>query len=164
MAGVIGWSAYSDFDIRTSGIVERNDGVSEETAELIEEGHLWARDAQTTAWFGLDAKATLTDRVQLALRTIFDPASIPDSALSPNNWDANKVHLAGGVAANLSERFMVAIAYSHQFIAERTVTNSAFSVSVDSSVEVEDRYSYPSTNGTYTGALDRVAVTLSSGF
>ena len=164
MAGVIGWSAFTDFDIRTSGIVEHNEGVSEETAELIESAHLWARDAQTTAWFGFDAKTSLTDRVQVALRTIFDPASIPDSALSPNNWDADKLHVAGGVAANLNERFMVAIAYSHQFIAERTITNSAFSVSVDSSVEVEDRYNYPSTNGTYSGTLDRVAVTLSSGF
>jgi len=164
MAGLIGWSVYSDFDIQTSGLLEKNDTIPAETAELLEEGHLWARDAQSRAWFGLDTKARFAKRYQVALRAIYDPTAIPDSAVSPNNWDADKLHLGGGLAAQVGEGLTVALAYSHQFIASRMIMDSAFSVSVDPDAQPQGRYNYPSANGQYTGTVDRVALTLSSGF
>jgi len=91
-------------------------------------------------------------------RVLYDMAAVPDAALSMNNYDANTVMLSGLLAARPARFLELGVSYTHQFIGTRTVTDSAFEMTLDTATRKEDRYFYPSANGTYSGSVNRLGV------
>jgi long-subunit fatty acid transport protein len=161
MGGWVNWSVYDDFTVEISGIEEKNPDVNPEAAELVSKHQLWARDAQDSIWGALDIKGTLAQGwVTVGGRALFDRASIPDHAVSPNNFDANSVTVSGMAALHiLPVDLDLYVSYSEAFLQERTVTNSAYSVSLGDD-RAEERWYYPHANGSYSAWTRRVALGL----
>lgn len=166
MGAWVRWSEYDDFDIAISN-VKGSDAFDTETTEvgkeLIENPRPWARANQDSFWLAFDAKVTVAEKWTFGARYWFDQAAIPDYALSTNNWDANEHIISALVAYRPLRFFDVGLSYSHHFVEERTVTNSRFYQTVEGEAP-EARWNYPQMNGTYTGAIDRVAIVLRGNF
>jgi hypothetical protein len=68
------------------------------------------------------------------------------------------------------EKIGIGASFGHYFLADRVVTDSAYSVGLaqaDPDAEdyyagspERDRYFYPSANGTYTGTINRIGIVL----
>ena len=169
MGAYIHWSDFSDYAISTDvdpNTVDLDDeSAREATAATVSQNRLWARDAQNTFWVGLDVKRRIAnDNLLLGGRVIYDRAAIPDTALAANNIDADTVILGGLGAINLTRGLDLGISYSHYFIAKRTTTTSAFATTLDAENATEDRYFYPTANGTYQVGISRLAVNLTGHF
>ncbi|NOY27842.1 MAG: hypothetical protein GXP62_18415 [Oligoflexia bacterium] len=158
MGGLVFWHVFSDYRIQISEIGDRNPDLPQSTVDLVQTDQLWARDNQDSYWLGVDAKGTIHQRLTLGGRLLYDKAAAPDSALLANNYDANTVILGGLVAGNVLPWLELGLSWSHYFLATRTVTDSAFSMSVDPALRPETRYNYPHGNGTYSGAVDRLGI------
>ncbi|MFZ5480051.1 MAG: OmpP1/FadL family transporter [Myxococcota bacterium] len=153
MGGWVGWSAYTDFDIR----VTDSDLEDPEGREMVEQSRLWARENVDSGWAGLDAKGSLGERWTVGGRLVYDGAAVPDAALSTNNYDANAILLSGLVAVKPVRKLELGVSWTHQFLADRVVTESAFGQTVEGERN-EDRWNYPHMNGTYGGRIDRIGV------
>lgn len=166
MGAWVRWSEYDDFDIdinNAEGTDHDGTELTDLSRELIETPRPWARANEDSFWVALDAKATVAQKWTFGARYWFDKAAVPDKALSTNNWDADE-HIVSALVAYRPLRFLdVGLSYTHHFVADRTVTTSGFFQTVEGEAP-EARYNYPHMNGTYTGAIDRVALVLRGNF
>lgn len=168
MGGYVMWNVFKDYEIVTTVSPDALDvedpTVAEDTAGLLSQNRLWARDAKNSGWVGADAKFKLNTFLSGGLRVIYDRRAIPTEALSLNNNDASAI--IPGVLLQVSPipQLGLGLSYSRQFLATRTVTNSVYGVTIDDANAKEDRYFYPSANGTYKGSIDRLGITLRGQF
>ncbi len=160
MGGWVNWSVYSDLLIEISGM-EENEGLDPDAARLVNKQQLWARDSQDSIWGALDVKGTLAQGwLTLGARALVDRAAVPDHALSPNNYDANSLSLSGMAALNILPLDLdLVLSYGQTFMAQRTVTDSAFGLTLGTDRN-EERWYYPHSNGTYTGWVRRAALAI----
>lgn len=158
MGGWVNWSVYDDFEIRITGI-EDNPGVDPDAAQLVNKEQAWARDARDSVWGALDAKATLLDGwLTVGGRALFDRAAVPDAAVSPNNYDANSVTVSGMAALHiLPVKLDVVLSYGQGFMADRTITDSGYAVTLGAD-RLPERWYYPHANGHYSGWTRRAGV------
>jgi hypothetical protein len=167
--GWVHWSVFKDYTIKISGIEDKNDLPKEETADLVNQERLWARDNHDSLWGAIDAKYNI-GMMTFGAWILYDQAAVPDEAVSTNNWDADTVMLTGllaitpfRIAAERPKYVTVGFSYSHYFIATRTIKNSAFGMTIEEEPK-EDRFFYPHANGTYSGAVDRLGIQLQAAF
>lgn len=166
MGGYVFWSQFTDYEITTyvdpqvfiQGTPPLNATVAQNASDLVSQDLLWARDNQDTYWLALDGKLNLPGPLRAGARVTYDHHAIPTSALSANNIDFDA--LITGVMAEVraTKKLGVGLSYSHQFWFDREVTDSAFRVSLDPDVASPGRYFYPSANGSYSGAVDRLGL------
>lgn len=162
MGGWVGWSTFQDFDIQISGVSELNQFEDEaqatQTASLVEQNRKWARDAHDSFFAGLDIKGKAGERWILGARALYDASAIPNHALSTNNYDANTWFFTGLVAFKPIPKLSFGLSMSQAMVQTRTVTDSAFAVTLDDDARVEDRYFYPQMNGTYSANIQRLGI------
>lgn len=182
MGGWVGWSAFTDYDIGIDvGAEEFQDEVCAdadgnalecteiqtntiaETADLVTQDRQWARDNRDTFWLGADAKVRVHRFVTLGARAIYDRSAIPSSALSTNNFDANTLNLGALVVVSPLDTLDIGLSYGRQILATRTVTDSAFDVTLGDDAK-PDRYFYPSANGTYAAGINRFGISVQGRF
>jgi long-subunit fatty acid transport protein len=160
------WSAFTDYEIHTEIGADQvqvdDEAIAEETADLLSQDRLWARDNQDTYWLGVDAKARLMKKLTGGARVIYDHHAIPDSALSANNVDNDEVIVGLMTEVAPIDQLGIGLSFAHHFLMERTTTTSAFGLSLDD--RKADRYFYPSANGTYGGAINRLGLTVRGRF
>jgi long-subunit fatty acid transport protein len=165
MGGWVGWSAFSEYglntDVKAEDISEEalNEASAETAAGLASQNRTWARDNENTFWLGLDGKVKPLPILTTGARVIYDKSAIPDRVLSTNNFDSNAVIAGINTAVGIG-LVQVGLSYEHTFLASRTVTNSAFGVTLDPDTRKADRYYYPSANGTYAASIDRLGITI----
>jgi len=162
MGAAVFWSAYRDLEITTSVSPDEFDVPrinAQEAAKLATQDRLWARDGRDTFWVGLDAKGAISDLITVGGRVTYDRAAIQTQAVSANNYDASGVILAGLLDVTPAAPVSLSLSFAHTVLAPRTVTDSPFGVSVEQDA-FAPRYSYPSNNGTYTGSIDRLALSV----
>lgn len=178
MGGWVGWKAFTDYDIETRVSQDQfedaicgddgcNDSEAErahETSTLVSQNRQWARDNRNTFWVGADGKVELNRFLMVGGRVIFDRSAIPNSALSTNNYDADTVNLGGLVFFSPLEQLGIGLSLGHQFLASRTVTDSAYAITMARNDQKADRYFYPTANGTYSGSITRVGVSIRGRF
>lgn len=164
MGGWVGWSKFTDYAIETSNVVSQNTEVSEDTAKLLEQHRSWARDNNDTFWLGLDGKVDVHDLVLVGARALFDHHAVPDSALSPNNYDADDLQTGVLVALRPIPELEIGLSYNHHFVFARTVHDSLFGVTLNPDERNEDRYFWPSETGTTTGSIDRFGLSVRGTF
>lgn len=159
MGGWVGWSQYKDFNIQIWDAE-----VDEEKAKpMVEQTRLWARDNIDTGWVGLDAKGTVGWRWTFGGRVLYDISAIPTNALSTNNWDGDSVDLVVLTAFKPIKPLEIGLSYEHDFIANRTVTDSVYGMTIEGTPK-EDRYFYAHGNGEYSGSIDRLGISVRSQF
>ncbi len=158
MGGWVGWSAFKDYEIVISGVETYNELPKEETADLINQRRLWARDNQDSAWGGVDVKGEVGP-ILLGARLVYDLSAVPEQAMSPNNYDSSETVLSGVAAFKVAGPLSLGLSYTHHFVATREVDQSGFSMSVGDE-RAEDRWFYPHGNGTYSASIDRIGVSL----
>lgn len=168
MGSYVRWSQFTDYEITTEIAADQVDvddpEIAQETADLVSQDRLWARDNRDTFWIGLDAKAKVHPLLTVGGRVIYDRSAIPDSAVSANNYDANTVMLTGLAMVQPVEQIGVGLSFGHYFLADRTITNSASAVTIDADAALPDRYFYPSSNGTYSGSINRLGLVVHGAF
>ena len=106
----------------------------------------------------IDPEAWLREQVHPAA------AINPDSALSTNNYYANTVALSALAAVGPLGPITIGVSGEQQFLATRTVTDSAFGLRLDPEQRNQDRYYFPSSNGTYSGGITRLGVSVQGSF
>jgi len=111
-----------------------------------------------SVWVGLDTRFQVNDQVLLGARVVRDAAAVPDEALLGNNYDANSVDVSGLVAFSPLNWLDLGVSGSHAFLATRTVSDSAFGMTLDEAGAKEDRWFYPHGKGTYAGSINRLGV------
>lgn len=164
MGAYVFWSQYRDFDITVSGVEDRNELANPNTAGMVNQHRLWARDNVDAWWIGSDVKARVHDRVLVGGRFVFDHHAVPDVALSPNNVDHDALALTPMVSVDAHDNIRLTLSYGHTFFTTRTLTTSGFGVTLDEASRKDDRYFYPTMNGTYAGSIDRVALVVHGRF
>lgn len=178
MGAYVMWSAFTDFDIITEvgadQIPVEDPALAAETADLVSQHRLWARDNKDSFWLGVDGKLQLHKFVTGGLRVLYDHHAVPSSAVSINNLDNDTVALTGMAMVSPISKLGIGLSFGHYFLASRTITDSAFAVSLeDANPNGEtyyaanpdvDRYFYPESNGTYAGGINRLGITLKGNF
>lgn len=173
MGSYVMWSAFTDYDITTNispdAVTEATDYTDplgntttaeqnrQATAELLTQNRKWARDNQDTFWVGLDAKARVS-KFTVGGRLMYDHHAIPDSAVSANNIDNDEVIVGLLGEVNPIDKIGIGLSFAHHFLAEREIKDSAFGMTTDAENAKEDRYYYPSANGTYSGSINRIGI------
>jgi hypothetical protein len=87
--------------------------------------------------------------------------------LSTNNLDALTISSSLALFGHpLEDRnaLDIGLSFSHYMWMDREVTNSKFSLAVDPDERNADRYFYPSSNGTYGGSVNRLALSVRGQF
>lgn len=168
MGAYVFWSAFSDYEVSTSVsnavfTQASNALAAQEAALLASQERLWARDHSNTFWIGLDGKAKVAGPLAVGARVIYDQGAVADQSVSANNYDADSVTLGGLVDVTPVKPVSFSLSFSHQFLADRIVTDSPFAVGVDPDA-FEGRYFYPSANGTYTGSISRLGLSVRGRF
>jgi len=168
MGGWVGWGVFTDYNIQTNvqpeDITEAlSDEGAEISADLLTQTRQWARDTRNSGWVAIDGKFQANPVFLFGGRVLYDHAAIPDSALSTNNYDANTVAVSGLAAAGLGP-ITVGLSAEQQFLATRTVTDSAYGLTLDPAERNEDRYFFPSSNGTYSGGITRLGISVQGAF
>lgn len=158
MGGVVFWGAHDLYEIAITGIAEAQPNLPKDTVELIERPQSWARDNHSSGWVALDVRGTVKERLLLGARLLHDRAAVPDSALLVNNYDANDTVLSGLLAGRPARRIELGLSWSHHFLAERVVSDSAFSMAVEPQQRPEEPYNWPHGNGSYRGRIDRIGL------
>ena len=164
MGGWTGWSALDGFDIVMRDTAKLNDLDNPETTALIEKDRFWARDNENSTWFALDTKTYVGERWTLGARALHDRAAVPDSTMSPNNYDANTTTLTGLVAVSIIDQLEIGVRATHYMVATRVVTDSAYGVTLDEANAKAPAYFYPQMNGTYDSSISRFGLTLRGSF
>lgn len=160
MGGLVFWSAHDLYEIGVSGVGEAQPELPEETVALVERPQSWARDNRTSGWLALDGKGTIGERLRLGGRVAWDKAAVPDEVLLANNYDADALILSGLLAVRPARQMELGLSASHHFLATRTVTDSAFSMSVDPALRPAEADNWPHGNGTYRGRIDRLGISV----
>ncbi|HNH47807.1 MAG TPA: hypothetical protein PKY30_12250, partial [Myxococcota bacterium] len=138
------------------GVDTYNELSKPETADLVNQTRLWARENHDSGWGAIDVKGRLS-WVTLGGRVLYDLAAVPDKAMSLNNYDANELILTGLVAGNPWKPLTIGISGSYHVVATREVSTSGFGVTLGEERN-EDRWFYPHANGTYSGSIFRLGV------
>lgn len=159
VAGWVGWSVFEDY------IIDIHDPGSDNASanDLLTQSRLWARDNQDSYWFGASGHGTFAKRLTLGGKILYDKSAIPDESLSPNNYDADAILVSGLLSFKPIDAVTVGVSYTHHFLATREITTSKFGMSLpkpDLSDSETDRYYYPNANGTYSGGINRVGISL----
>lgn len=162
MGGWVGWHAFEDYLIEIENVEELNELDNPETADLVNQTKVWARDGQDAAWFALDAKMDPIDVLTIGTRITRDGSAIPDHALSQNNYDAASIRLSGLVAVRPVPQLEIGASITGYFLQDRLVEDSSFSLLV--SEETEDRWAYPHANGLYQSATTRFGLSVRGHF
>ncbi|HTM21467.1 MAG TPA: outer membrane protein transport protein, partial [Kofleriaceae bacterium] len=132
--------------------------VQEATSEDVRDT-LVARGYHDRHSLGLRAShAFLEGRGLGALRARWEPNSIPESTLAPNNLDFDKVELGAALRFWISRRAAVLGQYSHYLLRGRTVDQSLHQPLAEREL---DAFNHPSPTGDYSAAADYVAFVLS---
>lgn len=164
MAGFVWWSRYQDFDITVENVEDLNDLDNENSADLVNQHRLWARANENALWAGIDGKVLIGKGGTLGGRVTYDQAAVPDEALSPNNYDAD-AWMVGLMGAYAPVRpIEIGVSITHHFLTTRVIDNSAFLVTLDEASRPEDRWFYPQMNGTYSGVIDRIGLSVRGTF
>lgn len=183
MGGWVGWSAFTDYDITTRVEASQfedelcdkdGDGIADEcndlqkqnaekTAGLVSQDRQWARDNKDSFWVGVDAKVKAHRFLTVGGRVLYDHTAIPSPALSTNNYDAPAVTLGAVAVFTPLEQLGISLSFGRQFLATRTVEDSAFAVTLADNPK-PDRYFYPSANGTYSAGINRVGIAVTGKF
>jgi long-subunit fatty acid transport protein len=166
MGSYVFWSTFTDYDINTyvdpqtfiQGTPPLNEVAAQNASDLVSQDLQWARDTQNTFWVGLDGKVNLPGPLRAGARVMYDRHAIPDSAVSANNIDFDSVIVGLMGEVKPIKKLGIGVSYSHHFLMDRVITNSAFAVSLDPAVASPGRYFYPASNGTYSGSIDRLAL------
>ncbi len=169
MGAWVGWKVFTDYEITTNVDAEQVTNAltpqdAEDTADLLTQDRLWARDARNTFWVGLDGKVRVHDMLTVGARTTFDRAAIPDQVVSANNIDFNTLILAGMALFEPVKQFGIGLSLSRHVLFTRTINNSAYAVTLEDEARNEQRYFYPASNGTYSGNITRLGVSLRGRF
>ncbi len=179
MGAYVMWSAFTDFDITTDIAADQvpldDPEAAAETADLVSQHRLWARDNVDTFWVGLDGKVQVHEYFTAGARVMYDHSAIPSYAVSANNLDNNTVTLSAlAMLTPLGDKLGIGLSFGQSFLATREITDSRFGVNIaqadpDSDEfygdnPAIDRYYYPSANGTYGGSISRLGITLKGGF
>ena len=169
MGGLVGWSQFTDYDIETyvdSNSVDLEDAEArKETAATVSQTRSWARDGRDAYFAGIDAKGrVLEDRLLVGGRALYDRSAVPDHAVSMNNYDTDTLMTSLLVGYRLARPLELAVTLENHWMVPRTIRDSAYAVTLDDANAVEDRYFYPSGNGTYSGHIRSVAVDLRARF
>jgi len=164
MGGWTGWATHDGFDIVMKDTAKLNELSNEETSALIEKDRSWARDNQNATWFALDTKTYVKERWTFGARVLHDRAAVPDSTLSPNNYDANTTTVTGLVAVHILDQLEIGLRGTKYFVATRVVTDSAYAVTLDEANAVDPEYFYPQMNGTYDSDITRFGLTVRGHF
>lgn len=160
MGGWVGWSVFDDYEID----IHDAQAATEAGSELVNQERTWARANTDSAWGGIDVKGEIADdRVVLGARALYDQSAIPDEALSTNNYDANTLMLSGLLAWRPVKALELGASFTHHLLATREVTTSGFGMTVEGE-RADDRWYYPSANGTYSGSINRIGVQVRAGF
>jgi len=162
MGGWIGWSAFTDFDITVSGVEERNELQKPAAADLVNQRRQWARANRDTGWGGVDVKGELGEQWLVGGRVLYDRAAVPNEAVLANNYDADTLLLSGLVAYRPLPALQVGLSFTHHLMPTRTITNSAFGVTLED--QVEDRWFYPHGNGTYRASIEHIDLVVRTSF
>jgi hypothetical protein len=109
--------------------------------------------------FGLRLSRLIMDgRGLAALRARFEPNSVPETTVAPNNVDFDKYELGLVARMFLSERVSLVGQYSHYFMPSRLVDESLHQPLAEPEL---DSFNHPAPTGTYGGTADYVAFSLS---
>lgn len=174
MGGWVGWSAFDNYelniDIPPEAFVDVADtGVQQSSSELASQQRNWARDNVDSFWLGFDGKFKPLPVLTTGAKVVYDKSAIPDRVVSTNNFDGNTVTTTLSGAVGLKQ-LTIGLAYAHTFFPKRTVTNSAYSLTLDNITEdgvidpAAEPYFFPSANGTYTATIDRIGLTIAGKF
>lgn len=164
MGGFVKWSLFQDYEISIGQVAERNPTLDQEAVDLIEQDRQWARDNQDSFWGGLDVKWNPSDEWTLGGRLLHDQAAVPDAALSGNNYDADNWIVGMMASVRPFGPLEVGLSYSHHFLATRTITDSGFGMTLADEGRNEDRWYYPHANGTYSGGINRLGLSVAGHF
>jgi MYXO-CTERM domain-containing protein len=94
----------------------------------------------------------------VAVRGRYEPNSIPDETIAPNNLDFDKLELGLAARLHVSRKVSLVAHYSHFFIASRTVESSLHQPYTEPTLEP---FNHPTPTGTYGATSDYVALLLS---
>lgn len=158
MGGVVFWSGFGPYEIQTLVSPTAFPGTlaNDTMARIVGTPRTWARDHRDTFWAGLDGKVTLSDRVTVGARALYDRAAIESQSVLANNYDASALHLSGMGEVRPTDKLGITLSVAHQFLARRVVTDSPFGISVQDDDATPAAYFYPTGNGTYTGRITRI--------
>jgi long-subunit fatty acid transport protein len=167
MGGWVGWSVFQDYEI---GIIVDPETVplddpdaQEETAGLVSQQKLWARDNRDSFWLAADGKFDVHERVLIGARILYDKAAVPTETLSTNNYDANTVSLTGLVVGKVAPGLEIGLSATQYIASQRVNEFSSFGLTMYENRK-DARYFYPSMNGTYTSSITRIGVSLRGAF
>ena len=163
MGGWVNWGKFQDFEIEVKDVGQLND-LSEDAAALLNQERSWARDNRDSYWLGVDGKMKLNKVFGVGARLLYDRAAVPDTTLSPSNYDANTVILGGLVMVRPAPHFRVGVGFSQYFVQQRTTDSSAFGMTLNVDERKEDRYAYPAMNGTYSSSISRISLAVRGHF
>jgi long-subunit fatty acid transport protein len=178
MGAYVFWSAFTDFEIGTTikpdAIPVDDPEKAQASADLVTQERNWARDNRDTFWLGLDGKYQFNKYFGAGARVMYDRAAVPDAVVSANNIDNDTIMLTGLVMVNPIERLGLGFSAGQYFLAKRTITNSAYAVDLEggnpaganyyAATPDAGRYFFPSSNGTYTGRITRLGVSVRGTF
>lgn len=177
MGAYVMWSDFTDYEITTQigpdqiTVDDTTDAdgngfadQAEESAELASQDRLWARDNRDTFWAGVDGKFQAHQLLLVGGRVLYDHSAIPSEVLSTNNFDTEVISLGALAALTPVPQLRIGLSYQHQFMLKRTVTDSIFAVTLDEDAALADRYFYPEMNGTHSGSVNRLGVSVSGAF
>lgn len=163
MAGLVRWSVHDDLGIVISGTEDKNNLENPDTAELVNQERLWARDNHDSLWMGLDAKQGLGERWVVGGRVMYDTSAVPDAAVCMNNFDTDTWMFSGLAAFKPTRTIQFGVSVTQHVLVTRTITDSAYAVTLGED-KAEDRYFYPQANGTYGGHITRIGVAARAAF
>jgi long-subunit fatty acid transport protein len=164
MGGFVKWSLFQDYDITIAEVAARNPSLDEEAVALIEQQRQWARSNEDSVWGGVDVKWRPVDEWTLGGRVLHDRAAVPDRALSGNNYDANDWIVGFMAAVRPVGPLEFGLTYSHHFLETRVVDDSAFGMTLVEGEQAEDRWFYPHSNGSYSGGIHRLGLSVAGHF
>ena len=168
MGSYVGWSVFTDYEITTNIGADQIDAStpekSAETADLLTQDRLWARDGRDTFWVGLDHKHQVHERFMYGARVAYDRSAVPTNSLLLNNFGADSVNLHGMVMFNALEQLGIAVSFTRYQYFTRTVTDTNFGMTIYPEDRKEVRYFYPGGNGTYGGGISRLGISLRGQF
>ncbi len=170
MGAYVMWRVFDDYGIQTVvdpseiTLAEGDPETQAATADLSSQDRLWARDSRDTFWIGADGKYRFHKLFLGGARVIYDRSAVATRTLATSNFDANLIGVSGIAVLKPSKTFDIGLSLGHQFYFTRTVTDSAFGLAIDPADRKEDRYNYQDSNGTYSGGVTRLGLSVRGRF
>jgi long-subunit fatty acid transport protein len=166
LAGWTRWSEYKDFDILASGFTSDTAEITPEADALLRQDRKWARGNADTGWIGVDVKGQPVPRVTVGGRVTYDRHASQPGYLSPNtvDFDTLRLMVMGSVQVSKKTPLEIGLSFTDDVDFKRVETENKFRVNVDPAARVEDRLFFPTMNGTYSGSVQRIGVTIRGNF